>query len=265
MTHLELSQINAHQGFGDTMSDLNLLVGDVRTESHLNTQQLLVPALALTFLTLALPQLVRAEDVNAQAQSHRINSEGTFDRPGLMAALAKPTDDDPQTRTPTPTATPSPTQTEMPTSTVTPTPTNTATPTETSTPTLTPTATPSPTQTETPTSTVTPTPTHPADCSDLESVEIVSYPSVRRGNQIAFWARVSPDGEFVCDPIAYNWTFPTPWVLEGTSPWGSIIWGHFTINGKQYVVVNAQNPWSNARDDTSILVPWENFLPVVLK
>jgi len=229
MTHLELSQINAHQGFGDTMSDLNLLVGDVRTESHLNTQQLLVPALALTFLTLALPQLVRAEDVNAQAQSHRINSEGTFDRPGLMAALAKPTDDDPQTRTPTPTATPSPTQTEMPTS------------------------------------TVTPTPTHPADCSDLESVEIVSYPSVRRGNQIAFWARVSPDGEFVCDPIAYNWTFPTPWVLEGTSPWGSIIWGHFTINGKQYVVVNAQNPWSNARDDTSILVPWENFLPVVLK
>ena len=211
------------------MSDLNLLVGDVRTESHLNTQQLLVPALALTFLTLALPQLVRAEDVNAQAQSHRINSEGTFDRPGLMAALAKPTDDDPQTRTPTPTATPSPTQTEMPTS------------------------------------TVTPTPTHPADCSDLESVEIVSYPSVRRGNQIAFWARVSPDGEFVCDPIAYNWTFPTPWVLEGTSPWGSIIWGHFTINGKQYVVVNAQNPWSNARDDTSILVPWENFLPVVLK
>src|SRR3989338_3887919 len=201
MTHLELSQINAHQGFGDTMSDLNLLVGDVRTESHLNTQQLLVPALALTFLTLALPQLVRAEDVNAQAQSHRINSEGTFDRPGLMAALAKPTDDDPQTRTPTPTATPSPTQTEMPTS------------------------------------TVTPTPTHPADCSDLESVEIVSYPSVRRGNQIAFWARVSPDGEFVCDPIAYNWTFPTPWVLEGTSPWGSIIWGHFTINGKQYVVV----------------------------
>ena len=241
MTHLELSQINAHQGFGDTMSDLNLLVGDVRTESHLNTQQLLVPALALTFLTLALPQLVRAEDVNAQAQSHRINSEGTFDRPGLMAALAKPTDDDPQTRTPT------------------------ATPTETSTPTLTPTATPSPTQTEMPTSTVTPTPTHPADCSDLESVEIVSYPSVRRGNQIAFWARVSPDGEFVCDPIAYNWTFPTPWVLEGTSPWGSIIWGHFTINGKQYVVVNAQNPWSNARDDTSILVPWENFLPVVLK